>query len=63
MLTRSALPIHVAGQSHSNFVNNLFASACVSRRPTISFASGSAGFDDDGDLLVVAIDKPVEWHR
>jgi hypothetical protein len=24
---------------------------------------GSAGFDDDGDLIVVTVDEPVEGHR
>jgi hypothetical protein len=23
---------------------------------------GSSRFDDDGDLIVVAITEPVEWH-
>jgi hypothetical protein len=42
MLIRSSLPIHVAGRSHSNFINNLFASCCDNRRPTIWLAHRTA---------------------
>jgi len=35
----------------------------IERSPHPGMNEGSAGFDDDGDLIVVTVDEPVEGHR